>query len=416
MSEQATGPAKGTACGPLAGVRVLDLSRVLAGPWATQTLGDLGADVIKVEKPGSGDDTRAWGPPFFGNKDDQLSAYFMSANRGKRSLALDITCEEGQEIVRKLAAECDIVVENFKVGGLEKYGLDYASLSVVRPDIIYCSITGFGQTGPYRNRPGYDLLIQGLGGMMSITGEPDSVPGGGPMRAGVAVTDLFTGMYSTVAILAALHHREKTGKGQHIDMGLLDTQVAVLANQGMSYLVSGNAPGRQGNSHPSIVPYQSFVTKDGHLILAVGNDGQFARFCAAVGRQDLSGDDRFRTNPARVANREIFIPLLEEIMLTRTTDDWVELLEANTVPGGPINGIKRVFENEQVTARGMSKNITRDNGEAMPTVASPMQFSKTKVAYNRPPPKLGEHTREVLDEILKMDRSEIARLKAALGD
>ena len=401
--------------GPLVGIRVLDLSRVLAGPWATQTLGDLGADVIKVEKPGSGDDTRAWGPPFFGDKDDQLSAYFMSANRGKRSLALDITCGEGQEVVRKLAARCDIVVENFKVGGLAKYGLDYAGLSAVNSGIIYCSITGFGQTGPYRDRPGYDLLIQGLGGMMSITGEPDSVPGGGPMRAGVAVTDLFTGMYSAVAILAALHHREKTGEGQHIDMGLLDTQVAVLANQGMSYLVSGNAPGRQGNSHPSIVPYQSFATKDGHMILAVGNDGQFARFCTAVGRSDLSEDERFRTNPARVTNRDSLIPVLEEILLTRTTDDWVELLEVNTVPGGPINGMKRVFENEQVVARALSKNIVRDNGEAMPTVASPMQFSKTPVGYNRAPPNLGQHTREVLDEILKLDPVEIARLKAVLG-
>lgn len=402
--------------GPLDGVRVLDLSRVLAGPWATQTLGDLGADVIKVEKPGNGDDTRTWGPPFFGNKDDQLSAYFMSANRGKRSLALDITCAEGQEVVRKLAARCDIVVENFKVGGLAKYGLDYTGLSAVNPGIIYCSITGFGQTGPYRDRPGYDLLIQGLGGMMSITGEPDSVPGGGPMRAGVAVTDLFTGMYSAVAILAALHHREKTGEGQHIDMGLLDTQVAVLANQGMSYLVSGNAPGRQGNSHPSIVPYQSFATKDGHLILAIGNDGQFARFCTAVGRSDLSADDMFSTNPARVCNRDSLIPLMEKIMLSRTTDEWVELLETHTVPGGPINGMKRVFENEQVVAREMSKNIARDNGEVMPTVASPMQFSKTKVGYNRPPPKLGEHTREVLDEILKLEPSEIARLKAVLGE
>ncbi len=402
--------------GPLDGIRVLDLSRVLAGPWATQTLGDLGADVIKVEKPGNGDDTRSWGPPFFGDKDDQLSAYFMSANRGKRSLALDITCAEGQEVVRKLAVKCDIVVENFKVGGLAKYRLGDAGLRAVNPEIIYWSITGFGQTGPYRDRPGYDLLIQGLGGMMSITGEPDSVPGGGPMRAGVAVTDLFTGMYSTVAILAALHHREKTGEGQHIDMGLLDTQVAVLANQGMSYLVSGNAPGRQGNSHPSIVPYQSFTTKDGHLILAIGNDGQFARFCAAVGRGDLSADDMFSTNPARVSNRDSLIPLIEKIMLSRTTDEWVELLEAHTVPGGPINGMKRVFDNEQVVAREMSKNIARDNCEAMPTVASPMQFSKTKVGYNRPPPKLGEHTREVLDEILKLEPSEIARLKAVLGE
>lgn len=405
--------------GPLSGIRVLDLSRVLAGPWATQTLGDLGADVIKIEKPGGGDDTRAWGPPFFESVEtpgETMAAYYMSANRNKRSVAIDMATADGQALIRQLAAECDIVVENFKVGGLAKYGLDYAGLSAVNPRIIYCSITGFGQSGPYSDRPGYDFLVQGLGGMMSVTGERDDLPGGGPQKTGIATADLFTGLYGVIGVLAALHHRDKTGEGQHIDMSLLDTQVAVMGNQALGYLISGTEPTRMGNAHISIVPYQTFATRDGHMILAIGNDGQFARFCTAVGREDLSGDERYRTNPARVTNRDSLIPLLEEIMLTRTTDEWVELLEANTVPGGPINGMKRVFENEQVAARNMSKNIIRGNGEAMPTVASPMQFSKTKVGYNRPPPKLGEHTREVLDEILKLGPSEIARLKAVLGE
>ncbi len=405
--------------GPLSGIRVLDLSRVLAGPWATQTLGDLGADVIKIEKPGGGDDTRAWGPPFFESVEtpgETMAAYYMSANRNKRSVAIDMATADGQALIRQLAAECDIVVENFKVGGLAKYGLDYAGLSAVNPRIIYCSITGFGQSGPYSDRPGYDFLVQGLGGMMSVTGERDDLPGGGPQKTGIATADLFTGLYGVIGVLAALHHRDKTGEGQHIDMSLLDTQVAVMGNQALGYLISGTEPTRMGNAHISIVPYQTFATRDGHMILAIGNDGQFARFCTAVGREDLSGDERYRTNPARVTNRDSLIPLLEEIMLTRTTDEWVELLEANTVPGGPINGMKRVFENEQVAARNMSKNIIRGNGEAMPTVASPMQFSKTKVGYSRPPPKLGEHTREVLDEILKLGPSEIARLKAVLGE
>lgn len=405
--------------GPLAGIRVLDLSRVLAGPWATQTLGDLGADVIKIEKPGSGDDTRTWGPPFFESTEtpgETMAAYYMSANRNKRSVAVDMATADGQALIRQIAAECDIVVENFKVGGLKKYGLDYAGLSAVNPRLIYCSITGFGQTGPYSDRPGYDFLVQGLGGMMSVTGERDDLPGGGPQKTGIATADLFTGLYGVIGILAALHHREKIGEGQHIDMSLLDTQVAVMGNQALGYLISGVEPTRMGNAHISIVPYQTFATKDGHMILAIGNDGQFQRFCAALGMNDLSEDKRFKTNPARVTNREILIPVLEKIMVERTTDQWVELLEAHTVPGGPINGMKRVFENEQVVARDMSKTIERGNGETLPTVASPMQFSKTPVAYNRPPPKLGEHTQEVLDEILKLDPDEIARLKSVLGD
>lgn len=405
--------------GPLKGIRVLDLSRVLAGPWAGQCLGDLGADVIKVEKPGSGDDTRSWGPPFFESSIDageSMAAYYMSANRNKRSIAIDITMPDGQELVKKLAAECDIVVENFKVGGLGKYGLDYAGLSGVNPGLIYCSITGFGQTGPYRDRPGYDFLVQGLGGMMSITGEQEGLPGGGPQKTGIATADVFTGLYGVIGILAALHHREKTGEGQHIDMSLLDTQVAIMGNQALGYLVSGREPKRMGNAHTSIVPYQSFASRDGHIILAVGNDGQFARFCDAVGRPDLAADERYRTNPGRVRNRDGLIPVLEEIMQSRTTDEWVTLLEAHTVPGAPINGMKRVFENEQVVSRHLSMNIERCNGETMPTIASPIVYSKTKVGYDRPPPRLGEHTQEILDEILKLPEEEKARLKSVLGE
>jgi len=399
--------------GPLSGICVLDLSRILAGPWASQCLADLGADVIKIERPDEGDDTRTWGPPFFGDKDDQLSAYFMSANRGKRSLALDITTPEGQDIVRRLAEKSDILIENFKVDGLKKYGLDYTSLKALNPGLIYCSITGFGHSGPYKHRPGYDLMIQGLGGMMSITGKPDDEPGGGPIRAGVAVTDLFTGMYSTVGITAALYHRSQTGEGQHIDMGLLDTQVAVLANQGMSYLVSGKSPERQGNSHPSIVPYQSFATKDGHMILAVGNDGQFARFCGVAGLSDLVADPRFSTNPARVNNREALIPILAVSIGEKTTSEWTEILAAANVPGGPINDIENVFADAQVKARGIQASIDLPNGGTMPMVANPIHFSDTEISYNRPPPKVGQHTAEVLQEMLALSATEIAALKSS---
>lgn len=405
--------------GPLKGIQVLDLSRVLAGPWAGQCLGDLGADVIKVERPGSGDDTRSWGPPFWESDvepGETMAAYYMSANRNKRSIAIDITKPDGQELVRLLAAECDIVIENFKVGGLGKYGLDYDGLSAVNPGIIYCSITGFGQTGPYKDRPGYDFLVQGLGGMMSVTGERDDMPGGGPQKTGIATADVFTGLYGVIGILAALHHREKTGEGQHIDMSLLDTQVAIMGNQALGYLVSGNEPKRMGNAHISIVPYQTFASSDGHIILAVGNDGQFVRFCAAVGCEDLSADVRFATNPERVRNRDALIPILEEIMVTRTTDEWVALLEANTVPGGPINGMKRVFENEQVVSRQVHKKIDRANGESVPTIASPIAYSKTKIDYDRPPPKIGEHNDEILNEVLGLDDSEKARFHSVLSD
>lgn len=405
--------------GPLKGVRVLDLSRVLAGPWAGQCLGDLGADVIKVERPGSGDDTRSWGPPFFESSvepGESMAAYYMSANRNKRSITIDITKADGQELVKRLAAKSDIVIENFKAGGLAKYGLDYAGLSAVNPGLIYCSITGFGHTGPYKDRPGYDFLVQGLGGMMSVTGERDDLPGGGPQKTGIATADVFTGLYGVIGILAALHHREKTGEGQHIDLSLLDTQVAIMGNQALGYLVSGREPGRMGNAHISIVPYQSFASRDGHIILAVGNDGQFTRFCKAVGREDLSADERYCTNPGRVRNRETLIPEIEAIMKTRTTDAWVALLEANTVPGGPINGMKRVFENEQVVARDVKVDIERGNGESVPSIANPIVYSGTEIKYDRPPPKLGEHTDEILDEFLGLDDSEKARFRSVLGE
>ncbi|MBO6506659.1 MAG: CoA transferase [Kordiimonadaceae bacterium] len=405
--------------GPLKGIKVLDLSRVLAGPWAGQCLGDLGADVIKVERPGAGDDTRSWGPPFFESEatpGESMAAYYMSANRNKRSITIDITQPAGQELVKRLAEKSDIVIENFKAGGLAKYGLDFAGLSTVNPGIIYCSITGFGHTGPYKDRPGYDFLVQGLGGMMSVTGERDDLPGGGPQKTGIATADVFTGLYGVIGILAALHHREKTGEGQHIDMSLLDTQVAIMGNQALGYIVSGNEPKRMGNAHISIVPYQSFASSDGHIILAIGNDGQFARFCTAVGREDLSADERFITNPGRVRNRDALIPEIEAIMKTRTTDEWVALLEANTVPGGPINGMERVFENEQVVSRNLHVEIERANGEKMPSIASPISYSSTKVEYHRAPPKLGEHTDEILDQVLGMSDVEKEQFRSVLGD
>ncbi|WP_020400915.1 CaiB/BaiF CoA transferase family protein [Kordiimonas gwangyangensis] len=399
--------------GPLKGIRVLDLSRILAGPWASQCLADLGADVIKIENPDGGDDTRTWGPPFFDEGEAPLAAYFMCANRGKRSVTVDIAKPEGQALIRRLAAESDIVLENFKVGGLRKYGLDYASLAEVNPRLIYCSITGFGQTGPYAKRPGYDLLIQALGGLMSITGEPDGMPGGGPQRAGVAVVDLFTGLYSTIAILGALHHRTETGEGQHIDMALLDTQVAMLANQGSYFLVSGKAPVRQGNSHPTIVPYQSFETKDGHMILAVGNDGQFARFCKAAGMPALAEDARFSTNPNRVAHRAELVPIVAGIIAGRTTDEWVAVLEEANVPGGPINTIDRVFANEQVQARGIELALTAKDGSKMPSVASPIRYSKSTIEFEKAPPYLGQDTDEVLRDVLGISPEDIAAMHAA---
>jgi len=397
--------------GALSHLRVLDLSRVLAGPWAGQMLADLGAEVIKVEKPGEGDDTRHWGPPFL--RDDQgrdtaESAYYIAANRGKRSLAIDFTRPEGQDLIRRLAASCDVVLENFKVGGLAKYGLDYESLRAVRPDIIYCSITGFGQDGPLAARAGYDFLVQGMGGLMSLTGEPD----GEPMKVGVALTDVFTGMYATVAVLAALAHRDRTGQGQAVDLALLDVQVAVLANQASNYLVGGVVPRRLGNAHPNIVPYQAFPTADGHVILAIGNDGQFRRFCAAAGCPDLAEDPRFATNVARVRNRADLIPCLRTVMSGRPSRDWIAALEAEGVPCGPINTLDQVFETEQVRHRGMVVELPHPSGGPVRMVANPIRLSETPVAYDRPPPRLGADTGALLSDLLGLGDEEIAALSA----
>ena len=400
--------------GPLSHIRVLDLSRVLAGPWCTQNLADLGAEVIKVEKPGTGDDTRAWGPPYLkdaAGRDTGESAYFLSANRGKKSVTVDIARPEGQRIVRRLARECDVLVENYKVGGLVKYGLDYHDINRENRGLVYCSITGFGQDGPYAARAGYDFMIQGMGGLMSLTGERDDRPGGGPQKVGVAVADLMTGMYATVSILAALAHRDRSGLGQHIDLSLLDCQVAMLANQAMNYLTTGAPPPRQGNAHPNIVPYQTFATADGHFILAVGNDTQFRRFCELAGCAALADDARFSSNRKRVEQREALIPLLEPVLKARTTHGWIELLEPAGVPCGPINRLDEVFGDAQVRHRGLRVDIPHPAAGTVPLVASPMRFSATPLACERPPPLLGEHTEAVLRELLGASPEEIARLR-----
>lgn len=385
--------------GALAGIRVLDLSRVLAGPWAGQILADLGAEVIKVERPGWGDDTRHWGPPFL--KDPQgtntgESAYFLSANRNKQSIAVDFTQPDGQQILRDLAVKSDVVLENFKVGGLSAYGLDYASLSALNPELIYCSITGFGQSGPYAQRAGYDFLIQGLGGLMSLTGHPDDDEGGGPVKTGVALVDILTGLYATVAVLAALNHRTQTGEGQHIDMALLDVEVACLANQAMNYLVSGESPTHLGNAHPNIVPYQAFPTADGDMILTIGNDAQFRRFCEVA----WVNDPRFATNQARVVHRMELVPLIRQITVFRRTEEWIDLLEAVGVPCGPINSLAQVFADRQVKARNLTFTMAHPLAQTAPQVASPIRLSRTPVSYRRPPPLLGEHTEQVLRHLL----------------
>ena len=386
---------------PLAGIRVLDLSRVLAGPFCAQTLADLGADVIKVERPGTGDDTRAWGPPYVrdaqGN-DTSESAYFTSTNRNKRSIAIDIASPVGAAVVRKLASQCDVLIENFKVGGLKKYGLDYESLQAEMPGLIYCSITGFGQTGPFAHRPGYDFMIQGMGGLMSITGERDDLPGGGPQKAGVAVTDVFTGLYGAVAILGALRERDQSGLGQHIDLALLDCHVAMLSNQNLNYMTSGQAPTRAGNAHQNVVPYQVFKTSDDFMILAVGNDSQFRAFCQVVGHDEWASDPRFVTNSARIVNRVALIALIEAQMLTRTREDWMSALEAVGVPCGPIQTIDQVFDHPQVKARELWREIGHPVAGTAPTTASPINYSATPVQYTRHAPMLGEHTDEVLRE------------------
>jgi len=401
--------------GSLSHLRVLDLSRVLAGPWASQLLGDLGADVIKVEKPGDGDDTRGWGPPWLADASGAPTAdaaYFLCTNRNKRSLTVDITRPEGQAIVRELAARADVVVENFKVGGLKGYGLDYASLSAINPGLVYCSITGFGQDGPYAARAGYDFLIQGMGGLMSVTGRADGEEGAGPQKVGVALTDILTGLYAGNAILAALAHRERTGQGQHIDLALLDVQVACLANQAMNYLVSGKAPRRMGNGHPNIVPYQDFPTADGDMILAIGNDGQFARFCDIAGHAEWSADERFATNAARVKNRGVLIPLLRQATVMKTTAEWIALLENAAVPCGPINDLAGVFADPQVMHRGLHLDLPHAAGGTAPQVANPIHFSATPIAYRRAPPLLGQDTDDVLRELGRSESS-IAALRAA---
>ena len=388
---------------PLAGIRVLDLSRVLAGPWCTQNLADLGADVIKVERPGVGDDTRGWGPPFLKDaqgKDTTEAAYYLSANRNKRSIEVDLASEDGAKLVRELAAHCDILVENFKVGGLKQYGLDYESMKQDFPKLIYCSITGFGQDGPFAPRPGYDFMIQGMGGLMSITGERDDLPGGGPQKAGVAVTDIITGMYATVAILAALQERNRSGLGQHLDIALLDSHISMLANQNLNFMTSGEAPTRAGNAHQNVVPYQVFKAADGYLILAVGNDSQFRSFAKAIGQPELGTDPKFATNRMRVTHRDELIPMLEKIILTGKRDEWIDRMEVAGVPCGPIQSIDQVFAHPQVKYRKIWQTVPHPVAGTSPTTASPMRFSATPVQYRRHAPMLGEHTQEILTELL----------------
>ena len=395
--------------GALSHVRVLDLSRVLAGPWASQALADLGAEVIKVERPGTGDETRGWGPPWLRDAhghETRASAYFASANRAKKSIAVDLARPEGQAIVRRLAQRADVLLENYKVGALARHGLGYEQLAAENPRIVYCSITGFGQSGPYRGRAGYDLLIQGMGGLMSITGEAD----GEPVKVGVAVTDVLTGMYAATAVLAALVHRDRSGRGQHIDLALLDVQIAMLANQAQSYLVTGRAPGRLGNAHPSIVPYQAFATSDGHIVLAIGNDGQFARFCEVAGRPELARDPRFATNASRVQHRGELVAALAPILAARGAADWVGALEAAGVPCGPINDLAQVFEDPHVRHRGVRVEVPDPRCGTVPVVASPIRLSETPVRYDTPPPALGQHTREVLVGILGMDEAQVDAL------
>ena len=393
--------------GPLKGIRVLDLTRVLAGPWATQMLADFGAEVIKIEKPGEGDDTRGWGPPFVKNADgsDGDAAYFQSANRGKQSVCIDMAKPEGAQLIKDLAAKSDILVENFKVGGLKKYGLDYETLKVINPKLIYCSITGFGQTGPYANRAGYDFMIQGMAGVMSITGEPD----GQPMKMGVAFSDVFAGLHAVIGIQAALFHRERTGLGQYIDISLLDSQVSVLANQALNYLVGGKVPQRLGNAHPNIVPYQTFETADGHIIMAVGNDRQYAEYCKIIGAPELAMEP-YVTNRGRVENRNTLIPLLVPLMKQRNTDTWVEAFETAAVPCGPINTIDQVFANDQVLARGMQIGLTREDGMQVPGVANPIVFGETPLQYESPSPLLGADTVTTLSNLLGLDAGKLSQL------
>ncbi|MBI4188941.1 MAG: CoA transferase [Betaproteobacteria bacterium] len=401
--------------GPLSHIKVLDLSRVLAAPWAAQNLADLGAEVIKVERPRKGDDSRGYAPPFLKDaqgKDTRESAYFCATNRGKRSITVNLSRPEGQQIVRELAKQCDVLLENYKVGDLARYGLGYDDLKALNPGLIYCSVTGFGQTGPYKDRPGYDFMAQGMGGLMSITGERDDLPGGGPQRAGIPIIDLTAGMYATIAVCAALANRAVTGNGQWIDVALLDSCVAFLANQGMNYLATGESPGRIGNAHPNIVPYQTFRTSDGNIILACGNDNLFNKFCEAAGCAHLAKDARFSSNAERVKNREEITRLLNEVFAKRTTREWVKLLDDAGVANGPINTIAQVFQEPQVQARGLRFELPHAVAGKVPLVASPMRFSETPIRHEVPPPTLGQHTDEILRGVLKKSDAEIAKLKA----
>ena len=406
----------GATGGALSELRVLDLSRVLAGPWCGQILADLGAQVIKIERPGCGDDTRGWGPPYLrdaAGQETSESAYFLGANRGKQSVTVDLTHPEGQALVRRLALRCDVLLENFKVGGLARYGLDYASLQPLNPRLIYCSITGFGQDGPYAQRPGYDFMIQAMGGLMSITGEPDEHPGGGPQKVGVALADILTGLYAAVGVLGALAWRERSGLGQHLDLALLDVQVACLANQALNYLVSGQVPQRLGNAHPNIVPYQAFPAADGHFILAVGNDQQFARLARLLGESGWAEDSRYATNAARVRHRESLIPLLEEHLRQRQVDHWLRELEGLGIPCGPINTLDRVFADPQVQHRGLRLDLVHPLAGTAPGVRSPLRLSATPTGAETAPPLLGQHTEEVLSTVLELPVQEIARLRTA---
>ena len=396
-------------------LRVLDLSRVLAGPWCSQNLADLGADVIKIERPGNGDDTRAWGPPYAKDADGNdttEAAYYLAANRGKRSVTIDIASPEGQALLRELVEHCDVVLENYKVGQLKRYGLDYDALKAIKPDLVYCSVTGFGQDGPYAHRAGYDFLIQGMGGLMSVTGERDDLPGGGPQKAGVALTDLMTGMYATIAILAALTHRDRSGAGQYIDMALLDVQVAMLANMGSNYLNSGKPPKRWGNAHPNIVPYQTFACSDGYIIVATGNDGQYQKFVEVGGRADLALHERYATNPLRVKHREELVPLLAAMVLQQTRDFWIEQLEAVGVPCGPINNLDDVYSNPQVLARGIVTEVPHPTAGTVKLVRNPMRLSASPADNAVAPPLLGQHTEDIVRDLLGHSDAEIAALRA----
>ena len=396
-------------------IRVLDLSRVLAGPWCSQNLADLGADVIKIERPGNGDDTRAWGPPYARDADGNdttEAAYYLAANRGKRSVTIDIASVDGQALLRELVQHCDVVLENYKVGQLKRYGLDYDSLKAIKPDIVYCSVTGFGQDGPYAHRAGYDFLIQGMGGLMSVTGERDDLPGGGPQKAGVALTDLMTGMYATIAILAALTHRDRSGAGQYIDMALLDVQVAMLANMGSNYLNSGKPPKRWGNAHPNIVPYQTFACSDGYIIVATGNDGQYQKFVEVGGRADLALHERYATNPLRVKHREELVPLLAEMVLRQSRAFWIDQLEAVGVPCGPINNLDDVYSNPQVLARGIVTEVPHPTAGTVKLVRNPMRLSASPADNAVAPPLLGQHTEDIVRDLLGHSDAEIAALRA----